>query len=132
MRLVIRNPGVIGHIAVGFRSVRQGDNLIPVATISEVATDPDRRGEGIASLLLGAAITEARQSIAEFVLLFGAAGLYAGHGFRPAQNAVRFVDMAGARTGDVKDQRAVNLMVLALSARAWDTQTPVDLLGHEF
>ena len=132
VRLVIRGQGVIGHIAVGFRSVRQGKSLISAATLSEVATDPERRGEGLASALLRAAIAEARQSLAEFTLLFGESGLYAGHGFDPVQNRLRFVDMEGATTGVVRDQPGVHLMVLALTGRDWDAETPVDLLGHPF
>ena len=132
VRLVIRNHSVIGHIAVGFRSVRQSGSLIAVATLSAVATAPERRGAGLASALLGAAVSEARASLAEFALLFGVAGLYAGHRFAPAQNRLRFVDMEGAATGAVKDQPGVNLMVLALTGRKWEAETPVDLLGHPF
>lgn len=132
VRLVVRDPGIVGHMALTFRSVRTDDAIVPVVGLAEVATDPDRRGQGIASTLLKAAIEEARKSPAAFFLLFGDAGLYAAHGFVPVSNPLRYVVLDGLRSGDAEDGQSDELMVLPLRDAVWDPETPVDLLGHKF
>ena len=133
LRLVRREAGkVIGHIALTFRAVRLGDELVDIAGLAEVACDPDHRGKGVATALLGTAIAEAKASPAQFLLLFGTAGLYGGVGFRPAHNPTTYVEMRGARNGPVKSEAAETLQVLALRGAAWDADAPLDLLGCLF
>jgi predicted N-acetyltransferase YhbS len=132
VRLVALDPEICGHIGLIYRSVRQGDRLIPILGLADVATDPGRRGQGIASTLLKAAIAEGHASPAAFIALFGDAGLYAGHGFMPAMNRLRYVDLDGARTGEAMDGGADGLMILPLGGAVWDEVTPLDLLGHKF
>ncbi len=132
VRFVVRDPDIIGHIAITLRHVRQGTRLIPVIGLAEVATDPAQRGRGIARALLDAAIAEGRQSPAQFILLFGDAALYAAAGFRPVHNMMRFVDMTDAVTGAVEKEAADGLMVLPLTDRPWDAGTMIDMLGHLF
>ncbi|MBL4813339.1 MAG: GNAT family N-acetyltransferase [Rhodobacteraceae bacterium] len=71
MRLIIRDPHIIGHMALCYRAIRLDGRLINVIGLAEVATDPGRRGEGIAARLLQAAIAESKASQAAFILLFG-------------------------------------------------------------
>lgn len=132
VRLVVRDPDIVGHMAVTIRDIRQGSRLIPVIGLAEVATDPDHRGRGIATALLDAAIAEGRQGPAQFVLLFGDAALYHAAGFRTVGNMIRFVDMTGAVTGGIEKGMADSLMVLPLRDRPWDAGTMVDMLGHLF
>jgi len=132
LRLVARDPHIVGHVGLAFRSVRQDERLIPVVGLGDVATDPDRRGQGIASALLQAAIEEAAMSPADFMLLFGDAALYAGHGFRPASNPLRYVDLTDARTGAVCEGPDASLMVLPVRGADWATTAPTDLLGNKF
>jgi len=131
-RLVARDPGIVGHIGLTFRSVRQGDRLIPILGLADVATDPNRRSQGIASAILRAAISEGKASPAAFMMLFGAASLYAGHGFSPASNRLRYVDLEGARTGETVDGGPRGLMILPLGGAVWDGVGPLDLLGNKF
>lgn len=132
LRLVVRSPDrITGHMGLTFRSVGTGDRLIPILGLGDVATDPLHRGQGIASALLRAAIDEARQTPAEFFVLFGNAGLYAAHGFRPHDNSLRYVEMSGARTGDVHEAVKDSLMVLPLRDTDWP-EGPLDFLGHLF
>ena len=57
LRLVIRDEGrIVGHMALVMRDIRLGERLCPIAGLAEVATDPERRGAGIASALLPEAI----------------------------------------------------------------------------
>lgn len=133
LRIVARDGGrITGHIGLCYRSVRQGDALIPVMGVADVATDPARRGEGIASGLLREAIVVARGSGATFMLLFGDAGLYAAHGFLAAENPLRYVELDDAMTGECRDGDSDGLMVLPLRDEAWDERIATDLLGHKF
>lgn len=121
-----------GHVALAFRHIRQGDRVIPITGLAEVATHPAHRGKGIAGQLVAAAVADSRASIAAFTTLFGDAPLYTAQGFRPVPNAIRFVDMTGAVTHRIRTSRALNLMVLPLTDQPWDDTTPIDLLGHLF
>lgn len=133
LRLLARDEGrLVGHVALLYRAIRLGDRLVDITGLAEVATAPDRRGEGIASALLRAAIEESRRSRAAFLLLFGTAGLYAAQGFRPARNHMRDVVMPLHRTLTVRNGPARDLLVLPLRSEDWDDTPPVDLLGPVF
>ncbi|WP_137109899.1 GNAT family N-acetyltransferase [Rhodobacter sp. SY28-1] len=127
------NGQIVAHLAVQLRAVRLGDRLLTIAGIADVATDPDHRGQGHAAGLLQAAIAMARQSPAEFVLLFGTAKLYPAAGFRPVANPLTYFDLTGARTGALhRDEVNPHLQVLALTRDDWDEGLPLDLLGGLF
>jgi GNAT superfamily N-acetyltransferase len=132
LRLLLLDPGVVGHVAVTWRAVRLGSRLVDAAGLAEVATHPDRRGEGIARRLVERAVEEARASLASVVLLFGDAGLYGALGFRPAANPIRHVAMDRGRTLDVREERGDLLMALPLRGEPWDGEAPLDLLGPMF
>lgn len=131
--VIRRDDAIIAHLAVQLRAVRLGDDLLTIAGIADVATDPDHRGQGHAAGLLAAAVEVARRSPAEFVLLFGTAQLYAAAGFRPIANPMTYLDLTGARTGLLRGAEvSEHLQVLALTGRAWDGTKPLDLLGGLF
>lgn len=132
VRLVARDGDIVGHVGLTFRQVRQGDRLIPILGLADVATDPARRGEGIAARLVQAAIDEGRAGPVAAMALFGTALLYSAAGFVRVGNRLRYVDMLGAMTGDVHETDTHDLMILPLDGQAWDGVTPVDLLGHLF
>ena len=132
VRLVARDPGIVGHMALCLRAIRLGDSLVDIIGLAEVATAPDRRGEGIASRLMSTAIAEARQTCAEFFVLFGDQPLYAASGFIPQRNVLRYVDMEGGRTGAVHMGRKGGLMVLPLGTKRWDPEAELDMLGAVF
>ncbi|QYZ69970.1 GNAT family N-acetyltransferase [Neotabrizicola shimadae] len=130
--LAFDGDALVGHIAMLWRAVRLDDRLVTIAGLAEVATDPDRRGEGIAGRLLALAIAEAKASNAAFLTLFGTAGLYAAAGFREVHNRLKWVGMDGARLGDVHHAHARHLMVLPLGAQKWDDAAELDLIGNQF
>lgn len=132
LRLLLRDPDLVGHVAMTFRAIRIGDDLTDIAGLAEVATDPGHRGKGIARALVRAAIAEARSSLADHVLLFGDATLYAAAGFQAVRNPVTWIDLSGARMGAVHAGRAVSLMVLPLRDKDWDPQASIDLMGNLF
>lgn len=133
VRYLWREGGMLaGHVALTFRHVRQGNRLIPVTGLAEVATHPGHRGQGIARRLLDVAIDDSSTSTAAFVMLVGTGPLYDTMGFRPARNMIRYVDMTDAQTHAVMREMAHDLMVLPIAGRAWDSVTMVDLLGHLF
>jgi predicted N-acetyltransferase YhbS len=118
---------------VQLRAVRLGEQLVTIAGIADVATDPDRRGLGHAGTLLQAALATTRRSPAQHVLLFGTAKLYPAAGFRPIANPLTYVDLTDARTGALhRDRPERHLQVLDLTGEAWDDLKPLDLLGGLF
>lgn len=132
-RHVIRDQHIIAHLAVQLRAVRLGRDLVTIAGIADVATDPDHRGKGHAAILLQAAITTARQSSARHILLFGTAQLYPAAGFRPIANPLTYLDLTGARTNELyRDRPEAHLQVLDLTNQIWDGTKPLDLLGGLF
>ena len=132
IRLVVRGPQIIGHVALTYRAIRVNEAMVNVMGLAEVATDPDHRGCGIASVLLQAAIAEAKRSPAAFLLLFGDAPLYASAGFRPVRNKLRHVAMYQARTLRTQTTRSDSLMVLPLGDQHWSDGADLDMLGHLF
>lgn len=133
VRLIVRENGaVIGHMALSLRAIRMGEQIIQVAGLAEVGTDPNHRGKGIASALMKAAIKEAKSSIASFFVLFGGQPLYAGSGFTAQENTVRFTPFVDVRTNPTKEVAKDGLMVLPLTNLAWDDSAIIDLVGHAF
>lgn len=133
LRLLVRDGGtVVGHMALLYRAVRLGGRLLDIVGLAEVAIAPDRRGEGIAGRLMNEAIAFARHTRAEFLLLFGDRPLYAGVGFVPYANPMRWTAMDGARTGEIRREPAEALMVLPLGATPWDGAAELDLMGAIF
>jgi predicted N-acetyltransferase YhbS len=132
-RHLLRRDGIVAHLAVQLRAVRLGEELVTIAGIADVATDPGHRGRGHAATLLNAALAVARQSPARHVLLFGTAQLYPAAGFQPVTNPLTYLDLTGARTGTLHRDRAEDhLQVIDLSDSAWDESKPLDLLGGLF
>jgi predicted N-acetyltransferase YhbS len=133
LRLLLRQDKmVIGHMALCYRAVRLGDILHNIMGLAEVASDPDFRGQGVASRLMTAAIAEAKATQAAFFLLLGDQPLYTGNGFRAASNPITHVDYDQARTGSVHQAVRDQLMVLPLHNTPWDDTATLDLLGHKF
>lgn len=121
LRLIHRQGPVIAHMALLLRAIQLGDRHVIVAGLAEVATDATYRGRGIATCLLQEAITQARTSPAEFLLLFGTAKLYTTAGFRNISNQI--ADMA------LPD---VHLMMLPLQDAPWPDTALLDLNGPPF
>lgn len=132
VRLVARDPQIVGHMALAYRDIRMGEALVPVMGLAEVATDPDRRGEGIATRLMQAAIAEARATPAAFFLLFGDQPLYAASGFTRQSNHKTWIAMTDARMGAVSTGPSTHLMVLSLRDMVWDPDAHIDFLGPLF
>jgi predicted N-acetyltransferase YhbS len=133
-RHVIRHDGrIIAHLAVQLRAVRLDGDLLTIAGIADVATDPDHRGQGHAAMVLQAALTTAHDSPARHVLLFGTAKLYPAAGFRPTANPLTYLDLTDARTGKLhRDRPMGDLQVLDQEGHRWDDHKPLDLLGGLF
>ena len=133
LRIVARDAdAVIGHIALLMREIRLGDRLTPVIGVAEVVTRADRRGQGIAGAMLTEAISQARGSMARFMVLFGDRPIYAGHGFHQAQNVLTWTTLDDVRSAGIRTGVDAGLMVLPLRDEVWDDAAPVDLVGHMF
>lgn len=134
LRLLMRDEAdrLVAHLALCIRGIRLGAAPADIVGLAEVCTAPDRRGEGIATKVLRAAIAEARSSPAPFILLFGTAPLYAAHGFRNVGNPLRFLGPGPAAMTEICEERAHDLMVHETGGRAWPETATVDLLGRRF
>jgi predicted N-acetyltransferase YhbS len=133
VRVVARDSGgIVGQMGLCLRAIRMGERLVDIVGLGDVCTAPERRGEGIASTLMQAAIAEARAMPADFFVLFGDRPLYAGSGFEAHRNVLRFLDLEGARTGGLEHRRQGGLMVLPLRDLVWDGAAEVDLMGWLF
>ncbi|GLS85229.1 hypothetical protein GCM10010873_02020 [Cypionkella aquatica] len=133
LRVILRDQGqIIGHIALLLRPVRLGTRLTETTGLAEVCSHPDHRGTGIAGRLLQTAIRHARTAQTEYIILFGTAPLYAGHGFTRQTNILTFVDLAQNRTTAIISEPAETLMVLPLRGQIWPDNAPLDMLGPLF
>lgn len=133
VRLTARLDGaLVGHMALGLRCVRLSGRLLTTATLAEVATDPDHQGKGIASRLLLAMIEEARAMRADLIMLFGDAPIYAGNGFVPKPNPMRWLDLTDRRTNGIGTGGHDGLMILPLQDIDWDDTAELDLMGNKF
>lgn len=132
IRLVARDPDVVGHMALCYRDIRMGDTLVPIIGLAEVATSPGRQGQGIASALMAKAMQQAHDSSAAFFVLFGERPIYAGNGFVRMTNTLISTQLYHARTGVVATGPDDGLMVLALRDQPWDPDATIDLLGWKF
>ena len=132
VRLIQRSNGeIVGHLAITYRAVRLGDQLLDIVGLAEVATHPDHRGQGIAGHLVRSSIEFAQNSGADAVVLFGDRPVYAANGFLAKPNPLRWVAMTDKRTVDIQ-QQIDDLMVLPLNNLSWDDHLTLDLLGNKF
>ncbi|MEL6641596.1 MAG: GNAT family N-acetyltransferase [Pseudomonadota bacterium] len=109
-----------------------GDQLVQAVGVAEVATDPDHQGKGIATTLMTDAIAVAKNSLADFLILFGDEPLYARLGFQSKPNRTLTVSMHDVRTGVQESRCDDGLMVMALNDKAWDDTALIDLVGFAF
>ena len=123
---------LVGHVAVLLRAIRIGEALVDIMGLAEVATAKAHRRRGIASQLVAMAQQQARQSTAQFVLLFGTERLYRTAGFMPVGNTVRAVRLPQNRSGDAYDCGKQPLMVYPVAGAKWDEAASVDLVGPIF
>ena len=120
LRLIHRQGPIVAHMAMLLRAVQLGEGPFLVAGLAEVATDPDHRGQGMATRLLQVAIAEARSSPAQFLLLFGTARIYSSAGFRRIPNHIASIGNDGS------------LMMLPLKNQVWSDTCDLDLKGPAF
>ncbi|MFD0917414.1 GNAT family N-acetyltransferase [Pseudahrensia aquimaris] len=132
-RYIIALEGVlVAHLAICFRAIRLGDDLVDAIGIAEVVVDKPFRRQGMARALLEAAIADGVHSLSEFALLFGTERLYRNAGFENAGNPIKLTNMLGAATGETTIGPNSAFMVKPLGSRGWDHSAEVDLMGFSF
>ncbi|SMX32162.1 GNAT family N-acetyltransferase [Maliponia aquimaris] len=129
LRLVWREGGILGHVALFCRAVRLDGELTDILGLGDIATDPQARGWGIGTALVQRAL---ETGSAPFAVLFGARTLYDRAGFKPVANPYLHVDMTGARTQAVVRRNSQFLKVRARADRPWPEGAEVDFLGSLF
>ena len=132
LRILAYDNGLIGHMALCLRAIRLGRDLVDIAGLAEVCTHPAHRGKGVATKMLETAISAADATLAEYLVLFGDAPLYAANGFVRQSNKMTFAVMDDAWTRGLKTDTDDGLMVLPLRQSAWPRSAALDLLGPVF
>ncbi len=127
-----RGETLAGHLAIAYRAIRLGEDLVDIVGIGEVAVAPEFRRQGIGRQLVEAALEEGRTAKADYAILFGEESIYAKAGFVNAPNEFTIVEMNGANTQDIRRRTDPNLMVMPLGDRPWNPDAPVDLAGFPF
>ena len=133
LRLVKRVSGlIIGHLALVYRAVRIGENLVTILGIGDVAVAKEARRQGIGMALVDAAMAEAKQTEALFLLLFGEAKIYGRAGFKSVSNTLVWAEHESFHSTGIVRRPGESLMVYQLGATGWDHSAEVDLLGGLF
>jgi putative acetyltransferase len=123
---------MIGHVAMQLRAIRANNAALTIAAIGEVAVHPAHQGKGIGSALMRRAIGTAKDTVAEFAMLFGHPGLYAPLGFCNQPNRLTYVTWANHTPRDVVTDTIESLMVLPLGSTHWDETAEINLCGPLF
>ncbi|RJP22511.1 MAG: GNAT family N-acetyltransferase [Candidatus Omnitrophota bacterium] len=76
IRVIKQNGKIVSHVATSVRPVLLGGIPTKVAGIGAVATHPDGRGQGLASILMDDAVSRSVQQGADIMLISGDLGLY--------------------------------------------------------
>ncbi len=133
LRLVKRVSGrIVGHLALVYRAIRIGENLVTIMGIGDVAVAKEARRQGIGAVLVDAAIAEAKQSKALFLLLFGEAKIYGRAGFESATNPLVWVEHTDFHSTSITRKPSESLMIYQLGTKNWDQSAEVDFLGGLF
>lgn len=83
-RVAVVDGEVVGHAGVSHCWLDARRELVPMAMLSPLSTQPGREGQGIGSALVAAAIEAARGTGRPALVLEGSPTFYSARGFRPA------------------------------------------------
>ncbi len=94
--LVARDNGrIVGHVGLCIRDASLLGARLRVSSIGAVATDPEHRGQGIASRLMELARERSRESRASLMLISGTRGLYQRLGYVQVGTFLSYLVPAG-------------------------------------
>lgn len=131
--VVTEGAAVLAQLGVELRVIRVGEQVLRTFGIVDVCVREDRRGQGLASRLLGEVTSYATACGMDFVILFADEdGLYRRHGFVPVDNPLTWVKIHDHRTiGLARAVTPHEMMVRPVSGSIWPAGE-IDLLGHVF
>lgn len=84
--VAVADGAVVGHVGLTRGWVDALDRLVAVPVLSPLSVLPERQGRGVGSALLTAAASYADETGAPLIVLEGAPGLYARHGYVAADS----------------------------------------------
>lgn len=123
---------VVGHVALDYRVIRIGVEVVRICFVIDLCVHKDRRGQGIGSKLLEEAEAQARQAeVCFMVLIADLHGFYGRHGFLRIQGvSTKWLEIKDRAShslieGDLSDQ----LMAKPLNECGWP-EGPIDMLGY--
>ncbi len=132
-RIIIHaGSDVVGHVALDYRVIRIGAEVVRICFVIDFCVREDRRGQGIGSKLLEEAEVQARQAeVCFMVLMADLHDFYGRHGFLRIQGvstkwlAIKDRASHSLIEEDLSDQ----LMAKPLTEFGWP-EGPIDMLGY--
>jgi predicted N-acetyltransferase YhbS len=114
---VFAGDRLVSHCAFRVVTVHGLHGPFRAALLGSVATDPERRGQGLASRALAAALGECDASVLHVLLWAERPKLYARHGFAAGAEETCLVlarlprpDLTGVRLAEVRDHAALHAL----------------------
>ena len=129
--LAMEGDKLIGHVALEHRVIGTTDGPARIFGVIDVAVAATARGRGTASAMLQHIEQLAASHNIDFLILFATdCRLYEKHGYRHADNTLRWMMIDEHRTIGIDEQPLAELMVKEVGKRAWPDGL-VDLLGYQ-
>ncbi len=132
-RILIRSEGhLIGHLAVEFRRVRVGSQIVSVCGASEICVHPDAQRKGIGRVLIRQLEDIAKEKAFQFILAFSDnPAFYKACEFESRRIRCRWLMIQQGVSMGVLSRTLSGVMVKAIENADWP-EGELDLLGHIF
>jgi GNAT superfamily N-acetyltransferase len=132
-RLLAREDGrLLGQLGLEHRAIGTAAGPATILGTIDLCVAPDARGRGVAGRLLDRVEQLGSAGGVEFLVLFATdRRLYERHGYRRADNPLRWLRIDEHASLGIGEEAVDELMVKPLTTRPWP-EGPVDLLGYLF
>ena len=123
---------VVGHVALDYRVIRIGADVVRICFVIDLCVQKDRRGQGMGSKLLEEAEVQARQAgVCFMVLMADLHDFYGRHGFLRIRGVSTkwFAIEDRASQSLIEEDLSDQLMAKPLTEIGWP-EGPIDMLGY--
>jgi len=132
-RIIMDDAGsVVGHVALDYRVIRIGAEIVRICFVIDLCVQKDRRGQGIGSNLLAEAELQARQAEVDFMVLMADLHAFYGHrGFHRIQGvSTKWLAIENCASHSlIEEDLSDQLMAKPLTKRGWP-EASIDMLGY--
>ena len=132
-RLLAWSDGELaGQMGIEYRAIGLPTGSATILGVIDLCVAAEHRRRGLATDMLNQLEQLGREHHIEFLLLFAQdPRLYERHGYRRADNLLRWLKIHEHQNLGIGEDVLEELMVKAIGERAWP-DGPVDLLGYQF